>query len=100
MKKELSIENINTTEKLGVALKRLRKLNGMSQSELANLMGMRQPTISDIENGNGGTLDSFFKIIQALKLNVALSNMSNISKENKKTKAQEVIDLMEKVTKG
>ncbi len=93
MKKELTIENINTSEKLGVAIKRLRKDRKMSQSELANMMGMRQSTISDIENG-GGTLDSFFKIVQALKVNVALANTNSIAKNNNKTRSQEMLDFL------
>ena len=93
MKKELTIENIKTSDKLGVALRRLRKSREMSQSELANMMGMRQSTISDIENGRG-TLDSFFKIVQALKVNVALANTSSISKNNNKTRSQEMLDFL------
>ena len=71
----LRIENINTPEKAGLALKRLRKLKNLSQADLAKMMNMRQPTISDVESGKG-TLDSFFKIIQALKVNVELSNQA------------------------
>lgn len=69
----LRIENINTPKKAGLALKRLRKLQNLSQADLAKMMNMRQPTISDVENGKG-TLDSFFKIVQALKLNLELSS--------------------------
>jgi transcriptional regulator with XRE-family HTH domain len=69
----LQIKNINTPKKAGLALKRLRKLQNLSQADLAKMMNMRQPTISDVENGKG-TLDSFFKIVQALKLNLELSS--------------------------
>jgi transcriptional regulator with XRE-family HTH domain len=72
-KKILTIKNINTPEKAGLALKRLRKMKNISQAELAKLINMRQPTISDVESGKG-TLDSFFKLVQALKLNFELSN--------------------------
>jgi transcriptional regulator with XRE-family HTH domain len=94
MEKELIIENINTSKKLGVALKRLRKSKGLSQTELANMLGIRQPTISDIENGVGGTLDYFFKIVSALKANVAVSNLSNIKVVDKKSKAKKMIELL------
>ncbi len=94
MEKELIIENINTTKKLGVALKRLRKSKGLSQTELANMLGIRQPTISDIENGVGGTLDYFFKIVSALKANVAVSNLSSIKVVDKKSKAKKMIELL------
>ncbi len=68
----MKINNINTPNKAGLALKRLRKSKNLSQADLAKMMNMRQPTISDVENGKG-TLESFFKIIQALKLNLELS---------------------------
>jgi transcriptional regulator with XRE-family HTH domain len=69
----LRIDNINTPKKAGLALKRLRKQQNLSQADLARMMNMRQPTISDVESGKG-TLDSFFKIVQALKLNLELSS--------------------------
>lgn len=72
---ELKIENINTAEKAGLALKRLRKMKNLSQADLARMMNMRQPTISDVESGKG-TLDSFFKLVQALKVNLELSNQA------------------------
>jgi transcriptional regulator with XRE-family HTH domain len=74
-KEVLKVENINTPEKAGLALKRLRKMKNLSQADLAKMMNMRQPTISDVESGKG-TLDSFFKIVQALKVNLELSNQS------------------------
>ena len=61
MKKELTIENINTGNLLGVALKRLRKQRELSQEELARGIGIRQATVSDIENGRGGSLETFLK---------------------------------------
>ena len=69
----LVIDHIKTAEQLGVAIKRLRKSKSMSQSDLAKMMNMRQPTISSIESGKG-TLDSLFKIIQALQINLIASN--------------------------
>lgn len=94
MEKELVIENINSSKKLGVALKRLRKSKGLSQTELANQLGIRQPTISDIENGVGGTLEYFFKIVSALNTNVTLANTSEIRTQSKKSKAKKMIELM------
>lgn len=93
MSEEITIENINTPQALGVALKRLRKKMGKSQEELARIIDMRQATISDLESGRG-TLESLFKIVQALKINIVLSNQTSIAKSNKKSKAREVIDLL------
>ena len=69
---DLFIEYINTPNALGLAIRRIRKKKGHSQKEVAKIFNMRQSTISDIENGRG-TLRSFFMILQALKVNLALS---------------------------
>jgi len=91
----LRIENINTPKKAGLALKRLRKIKNLSQADLAKMMNMRQPTISDVESGRG-TLDSFFKIVQALKLNLELSNQG-VSKFNGsgKSKVKKMLSYLE-----
>ncbi|PIP88853.1 MAG: hypothetical protein COV38_10790 [Bdellovibrionales bacterium CG11_big_fil_rev_8_21_14_0_20_38_13] len=93
MSKDILIENINTPEILGVALKRLRKNSGMSQDQLANIINMRQATISDIENGRG-TLESLFKVIQALKINLSLSNLNTTKERSRDSKARKMIDLL------
>lgn len=93
MAKELTIENINTPNMLGIALKRIRKQANMSQDDLAKIVNMRQATISDLENGRG-TLDSLFKVIQVLKINVLLSNQTSLQRNVNKSKAKEVIDLL------
>ena len=92
MKKNLTIENIKTTEQLGLALKRLRKQKGLSQTDLSKLMNMRQPTISDIENGRG-TLESFLKIVQALQINLTLTNTDQ-PKQRKNTKISNMLDML------
>lgn len=76
----MKIENIKTTKLLGVALKRFRKNDGMSQQQLAEKTGLRQATISELENGKG-TIDSLFKIIQYLDINIALNEKSKESKK-------------------
>ncbi|PIP93308.1 MAG: transcriptional regulator [Bdellovibrio sp. CG12_big_fil_rev_8_21_14_0_65_39_13] len=93
MSKDIVIENINTPTAFGVALKRLRKNSGVSQDQLAHLLNMRQATISDIENGRG-TLESLFKVIQALKINLVLSNSSFTKDKDHKSKARKILDLL------
>ena len=92
MKNELNIANIKTAEQLGLAVKRLRKQKNLSQTDLSKLMNMRQPTISDIENGRG-TLESFFKIIQSLQINLSLSN-TNKPEARKKSKITDMLDML------
>jgi transcriptional regulator with XRE-family HTH domain len=91
------IDNINTPKKAGLALKRLRKQQNLSQAELAKMMNMRQPTISDVESGKG-TLDSFFKIVQALKLNLELSSSGMLkTKLSGKSKVRTVLSYLDEV---
>lgn len=90
MEKELLIEQVNTSKKLGVALKRLRKAKGLTQTELAGQINVRQATISDFENGRGGTIETLLKIIQALKVNMAMSNKAKIKASSKSS----VMDLL------
>lgn len=93
----LRIDNINTPKKAGLALKRLRKQQNLSQSDLATMMNMRQPTISDVESGKG-TLESFFKIVQALKLNLELSSPGTINERiSGKSKVQTVLRYLDEV---
>lgn len=93
MSKDIVIENINTPSTLGIALKRLRKNSGISQDQLAHLLNMRQATISDIENGRG-TLESLFKVVQALKINLVVSNLNFTKEKNSKSKVRKVLDLL------
>jgi len=93
----LRIDNINTPKKAGLALKRLRKQQNLSQAELAKMMNMRQTTISDVESGKG-TLDSFFKIVQALKLNLELSSSGMLkTKLSGKSKVRTVLSYLDEV---
>jgi transcriptional regulator with XRE-family HTH domain len=90
-KNDLSIFYIKTSRDLGVALRRMRKNKGYTQHQVAGMVNMRQSTVSDVENGRG-TLESLFKVIQALQINLTLSTGEVFDK--KKRKAQELIDLL------
>ena len=61
--------SIRSTKQLGLALQKQRLAKGMTQTELANLVGTGQKTISKIENGNPATrMDTLFSILAALGL--------------------------------
>ena len=93
----LRIDHINTPKKVGLALKRLRKQQNLSQADLAKMMNMRQPTISDVEGGKG-TLDSFFKIVQALKLNLELSSPDAVKERPRsKSKVRAVLSYLDEI---
>lgn len=79
------IDQINTPQKLGLAIKRMRKAKGLSQAELAERIKIRQPTLSEFEKG-GGSVVTLFKIIQELNLHLSVSDQSK-----KRTKKKEDI---------
>lgn len=63
------IEKTNRT--IGENIKRIRLKNGISQQEMANIIGVRQQRFSCIENGTGRIYAfQLFKLAQKLKLNV------------------------------
>jgi transcriptional regulator with XRE-family HTH domain len=94
MANNLIIPNIKTAAQLGLAIKRLRKQQGLSQGDLSSSMNMRQPTISDIENGRG-TLDSLFKIVQALNINLSLADPNEDVQDTNDSKIAEMLNLLE-----
>lgn len=76
------IDQINTPQKLGLAIKRMRKAKGLSQDELAERIKIRQPTLSEFEKG-GGSVVTLFKIIQELNLNLSVSDQGKKVTEKK-----------------
>lgn len=56
-------------KQLGNLIQRARKQRGMTQTDLANLAGLRQELISKIEGGHEGTkLSSIYTLFAALGL--------------------------------
>lgn len=66
---------LRTSKIFGTAIARQRKLAGLTQSDLAAKVNTRQATISDLENGKGGTrIDIVFAIMAALNLEIVLQD--------------------------
>ena len=91
LKKQLVIDNINSSKKLGVALRRFRKANGWTQLELSKKANIRQGPVSEVENGRGN-IETFLKIVQSLKLNVVMMTGSLESKTSEEKNS--VMDLL------
>ncbi|MFG5381894.1 helix-turn-helix domain-containing protein [Yoonia sp. R2-816] len=53
---------------LGQRIERLRLSRNITQADLAEQAGIGIRTLRRLEAGNGGTLDTFFRILSALKL--------------------------------
>ncbi|MBK5912895.1 helix-turn-helix domain-containing protein [Rhodocyclus purpureus] len=63
------IKNPESLARLGKQLRRRREQSGIAQG---NVFGMRQATVSKIENGGDVTLDTFVSYAASLGLEVAL----------------------------
>jgi HTH-type transcriptional regulator/antitoxin HipB len=57
-----------TSQQLGAALRRYRKKRGLTQGDLGALINKRQATVSSLESGEGGTLETLLTILSALDL--------------------------------
>jgi HTH-type transcriptional regulator/antitoxin HipB len=57
-----------TPEQLGAALRRYRKKRGLTQGDLGALINKRQATISNLESGDGATLETLLAVLAALDL--------------------------------
>lgn len=68
---------------LGNIIQRTRKQKGLTQTDLANLAGLRQELISKIETGHDGTkLSSIYALFAALDLDLVIDTRSASSKQN------------------
>lgn len=70
-------ELARSPEQMGNVIRRARKKAGMSQSRLGELSGLRQETISLIENGNPAVrLDTILAVLAALDLELQIAQRS------------------------
>lgn len=66
-----------TPGQFGEALRRTRLSRGWSQTQLAQQAGLRQATISQIENGHGATrIDTLCAVLAALDLELTMAPRS------------------------
>lgn len=64
-------------KQLGNIIQRTRKQRGLTQTDLANLSGLRQEKISKIESGqDGAKLSTIFALLAALNLEIAIEPRS------------------------
>ncbi|MFO9703718.1 helix-turn-helix domain-containing protein [Legionella pneumophila serogroup 1] len=64
---------ISSAKDLALYLNDRRKQLKMSQSEVADLVGLKQDTISKFENSpDNRRIDTLFRILSALNLNISL----------------------------
>lgn len=73
---------IRTARDLGLALRRARRAAGLTQRQLGDRIGLRQATVSTLENGEGATLETVFAVLTALKLELLAVERSSASVED------------------
>ena len=72
-------ELARSPEQLGNSIRRARKKLGMNQSELGKKSGLRQETISIIENGNAAAkLETILAVLSALDLELQISRRTSV----------------------
>ena len=64
---------IHSPERLGDYIRDIRKVNKLSQTDVANTVGLKQATISGFENNpDNSRLDTLFRILAATDLELHL----------------------------
>lgn len=74
---------LTSPEALAHALKNARKRQGLSQSDTASQIGVKQATVSGFENHPGGSrIETLFKLLSALNLELQVSERDTPDDEN------------------
>lgn len=69
----MSNDIVRTPDQLGAAIRRQRKLQSLTQSQLGEKTRLRQATISALENGEGGIqLKTITDVLAALNLELVV----------------------------
>lgn len=69
----MSNDIVRTPDQLGTAIRRQRKLQSLTQSQLGAKTRLRQATISALENGEGGIqLKTITDVLAALNLELVV----------------------------
>lgn len=72
-------QSSRTPIQLGAALRRHRKARSMTQGELGAAINKRQATISALESGDGGTLETLLAVLAALELEIVIQPRTKAS---------------------
>jgi HTH-type transcriptional regulator / antitoxin HipB len=71
---------VRTPPHIGAAIRRQRKLKGLTQTQLGEKTKLRQATISQLENGEGGAqLKTLTDVLAALNLELVIQDRSTSS---------------------
>ncbi|MBK8869609.1 MAG: helix-turn-helix transcriptional regulator [Elusimicrobia bacterium] len=71
-------QGIRSADLMGQVIRRWRKRRGWTQQRLAEEAGIRQETVSRVENGSSGTeLNTVFRLCAALGVEMMISAKPN-----------------------
>lgn len=89
----------NPKQTLGKRLRILREGRNLSQNEIAKLLGLHRPAISEIERGNREiSVEELFKLTQFFKIPLeTLINIDNVNQKNQlneKSNSENVIEVL------
>jgi HTH-type transcriptional regulator/antitoxin HipB len=73
---------VRIASQMGAAIRRQRKLKGLSQTQLGEKTNLRQATISELERGKGGMqLKTLTNVLAALDLELIVQSRSKAAAE-------------------
>jgi len=77
---------INSPKDLAVKVKNWRKSSNLSQAQLADMVGLRQATVSEFETDPESTkLETLFRILSAVNLELHVIEKDAFTREGKET---------------
>ncbi len=76
------MKRIDSTHTLANFIREVRKSKGINQHDIGSSIGLRQATISKIENGSDGVkLGTLFRVLSALGYDMYLQNKNSTKEE-------------------
>jgi len=73
-------QRVRTAKQLGAAIRRERRLRGLTQAALGQQIGLRQATVSKLEAGEPATqLRTLLEVLIALDLEIILEERAKVS---------------------
>jgi HTH-type transcriptional regulator/antitoxin HipB len=73
---------VRTTRQLANSIRVRRREIGLTQEQIASKIGVRQKTLSDIENAKSARLDTLLRILAVLDLEILIRDRTKSSADD------------------